>query len=68
MLRVQKLVPKLPARAQRAMIWLVGRRRFVHWSFDHYLRIAPPEAAGPPPRARDEGGRGEPAEQVPAAA
>jgi menaquinone-9 beta-reductase len=67
MLRVQKLVPKLPARAQRAMIWLVGRRRFVHWSFDHYLQIAPPEAAGPPPSPRDEGS-GEPAEQVPAAA
>jgi menaquinone-9 beta-reductase len=68
MLRVQKLVPKLPARAQRAMIWLVGRRRFVHWSFDHYLRIAPPEAAGPPPSPGDDGDRGEPAEQVAAAA
>jgi menaquinone-9 beta-reductase len=68
MLRAQKLVPKLPARAQRAMIWLAGRRRFVHWSFGHYLRIAHPELAGPPPRPRGEGDQGERSPQVPAAA
>ncbi|CAN5569862.1 hypothetical protein BH20ACT15_BH20ACT15_13530 [soil metagenome] len=55
MLRVQKLVPRLPARLQRAMIWAVGRPWFVRWSFDHYLQIAPPEFAGPaPPPSRDE--------------
>ena len=29
-------------------------KRFVDWSFGHYLRIAPPEFArqGPPPRLR----------------
>jgi hypothetical protein len=28
-------------------------RRFLDWSFGHYLRIAPPSfvSAGPPPRA-----------------
>jgi flavin-dependent dehydrogenase len=45
LLRAQRLVPKLPARAQRAVVWAVGRKRFVDWSFDHYLRVAPPEYA-----------------------
>ena len=63
MLRAQKLVPKLPARAQRAVIWAAGRPWFVRWAFRHYLEIAPPEFAGaaPPPR---EGA----AERQPAAA
>jgi menaquinone-9 beta-reductase len=51
MLRAQRLVPRVPprllGRALEAMQW----RRFVDWSFGHYLRIAPPEfAAGGPPR------------------
>jgi menaquinone-9 beta-reductase len=45
MLRAQQLVPRVPprllARALRGMEW----RRFVEWSFNHYLEIAPP----PPP-------------------
>jgi len=45
MLRAQKLVPKLPARIQRLVIAACGRRRFIDWSFDHYLRIAPPSYA-----------------------
>ncbi|MGZ5347788.1 MAG: FAD-dependent oxidoreductase [Solirubrobacterales bacterium] len=68
MLRTQKLVPKLPPRAQRALIRLVGRRRFTHWSFGHYLNITPPEAAGPPPHPRDEGEPDERSERVAAAA
>ncbi|MFN2611933.1 MAG: NAD(P)/FAD-dependent oxidoreductase [Solirubrobacterales bacterium] len=55
LLRGQRLVPRLPARAQRGMVWAVGRKRFVDWSFMHYLRIAPPEYARrhlrPPARA-----------------
>ena len=62
MLRAQRLVPRLPARLQRVLIWLAGRRRFVHWSFGHYLRIAPPELAGPAPAPRSD------PERVPAAA
>ena len=42
MLQAQRLVPRVPPRvlagALRAMQW----RRFVSWSFGHYLAIAPP--------------------------
>jgi len=55
MLRAQKLLPKLPARVQRAVIRACGRKRFVDWAFGHYLRIAPPEfAESPPPRRNRE--------------
>jgi menaquinone-9 beta-reductase len=54
MLGAQKLVPKLPARIQRAVIRACGRKRFVDWAFRHYLRIAPPEFAGPAPEKRAE--------------
>jgi flavin-dependent dehydrogenase len=45
MLRAQRAVPRLPARAQRALVATVGVERLVRWSFGHYLRIAPPEFA-----------------------
>ena len=54
MLRAQRLLPRLPARAQRALIRACSRQRFIDWAFDHYLRIAPPswaaEHARPPER------------------
>ncbi len=52
LLRAQRTVPRLPARIQRILIWLAGRKRFVDWAFGHYLRIAPPEFAGPAPQPR----------------
>src|SRR5919199_906864 len=53
MLRAQRLGPRVPprllARGLLAMQW----RRFVDWSFRHYLRIAPPSfALAEPPRGR----------------
>ena len=54
MLRAQKMLPKLPPRLQRAVIRACGRKRFVDWAFGHYLRIAPPEFAGPAPEKRPE--------------
>ena len=45
MLRVQKLVPRVPPRMLAPLIRLLGNRRFVKWSFSHYLAIAPPEFA-----------------------
>ena len=55
MLRAQNLLPKMPARVQRAVIRACCRKRFVDWAFDHYLRIAPPEFADPAPRKSGEG-------------
>src|SRR4029079_8505440 len=49
LLRAQRLLPRLPARVQRAVIRAAGRKRFVDWAFGHYLGIAPPEFAGTPP-------------------
>jgi len=43
MLRVQKLVPKVPPRVLAPLIRLLGSKRFVDWSFGHYLNIAPPD-------------------------
>ena len=57
MLWAQRLVPKLPARVQRAVIRACGRKRFVDWAFKHYLRIAPPEFAHSLPPARENHGR-----------
>ncbi len=48
LLRTQKLLPRIPALLQRLIIGACGRRRFVEWSFDHYLRIAPPKDFAPP--------------------
>jgi hypothetical protein len=45
MLRAQRLLPRLPARIQRAVIGAAGRQRFIDWAFGHYLRIAPPSFA-----------------------
>ncbi len=58
MLRAQKLVPKIPPRLLGPLIRLLSARRFVAWSFGHYLRIAPPDlvAAG---SAHDQHGTGE---------
>jgi len=42
MLRVQWLVPRIPPRALTPILQAIGVRRFVHWSFNHYLAIAHP--------------------------
>jgi len=46
MLRVQKLIPRVPPRILGPLIRLMGAKRFIDWSFEHYLQIAPPEYAG----------------------
>jgi flavin-dependent dehydrogenase len=46
MLRVQRLVPRVPPRILGPAIRLMSRKRFVDWSFRHYLEIAPPRFAG----------------------
>ena len=46
MLRVQRLVPRVPPRLLGPIIRLMGTRRFVEWSFNHYLNVAPPGVRG----------------------
>ena len=55
MLRVQQLIPRVPPRLLAPTLRGMSSKRFVDWSFGHYLRIAPPplaheRAAGPPLR------------------
>jgi hypothetical protein len=45
MLRAQRLIPRIPPRMLGPMIRLLGAKRFVDWSFGHYLRIADPSFA-----------------------
>jgi hypothetical protein len=58
MLRVQRLVPRVPPRMLAPAIRALGSRRFVDWSFSHYLSIAPPSfalaGADRPPLKREE--------------
>ena len=56
MLRVQRLIPRVPPRVLGPAIRAMSSKRFVDWSFTHYLQIAPPSfaAAGPAPRSAGE--------------
>jgi len=59
MLRVQRLVPRVPPRVLAPAVRAMGSQRFVDWSFGHYLSIAPPSfaragAPRPPLRAWEE--------------
>ena len=56
MLWVQRLIPKVPPRLLGPMIGLLGSKRFVDWSFNHYLRIAPPEYAAGSANYQDRAG------------
>jgi flavin-dependent dehydrogenase len=49
MLRAQRIVPKVPPRTLALAVRGMATRRFTHWAFDHYLKIAHPAFAGPPP-------------------
>jgi menaquinone-9 beta-reductase len=46
MLRVQRLIPRIPPRVLGPAIRLMGMKHFLDWSFRHYLNIAPPQFAG----------------------
>ena len=51
--RTQRLVPRVPPRLLQRGIGAMQSKRFVDWSFGHYLDIAPPSFAGGgrPPRS-----------------
>jgi flavin-dependent dehydrogenase len=59
MLRAQRLVPRIPPRILGPLIRVLGAKRFVDWSFDHYLRIAPPPLAHHQHGAGDQQGDAE---------
>ncbi len=42
LLRVQNLIPRVPPRLLGPALQAMGERRFVDWSFNHYLAIAHP--------------------------
>jgi flavin-dependent dehydrogenase len=42
MLQVQRLVPRVPPRLLAPALRAMGAKRFVEWSFGHYLKIADP--------------------------
>ena len=48
MLRVQRLVPRVPPRLLHALLRFLARPRVTAWAFSHYLRIAPPELVSAP--------------------
>jgi menaquinone-9 beta-reductase len=51
MLRVQRLVPRVPPRLLAAALRQMERDWFTGWAFDHYLRIAHPSFALVPRRS-----------------
>jgi flavin-dependent dehydrogenase len=57
MLRVQRLVPKIPPRLLGPLVRVLGAKRFIDWSFGHYLQIAPPQFATG--SANDQNGAGD---------
>jgi flavin-dependent dehydrogenase len=52
MLRLQRLIPRVPPRILGSSLRAIDRRRFIHWAFEHYLNVAHPDfvarAARPP--------------------
>jgi digeranylgeranylglycerophospholipid reductase len=51
LLRTQRAVPRVPPRLLALLLRGMRSRPFVRWSFEHYLRIAPPPERAAAPRA-----------------
>jgi flavin-dependent dehydrogenase len=49
LLQAQRLLPRIAPRLLTPTLRAAGAQRFVDWSFEHYLRVAPPAFAGPAP-------------------
>ena len=69
LLRVQRLVPRVPPRLLAPALRAMSRDDFVRWSFGHYLRIAHPAYARElrRPAARRQPLRRQPVARMPAA-
>jgi flavin-dependent dehydrogenase len=48
MLRVQRLLPHIPPRLLSPLLRALSAKRAVDWSFNHYLKIAPPVSTSSP--------------------
>jgi menaquinone-9 beta-reductase len=42
MLRLQRLIPRVPPRLLGTSLRAIDHRRFIHWAFGHYLEVAHP--------------------------
>ncbi len=51
MLRLQRLIPRVPPRLLGASLRAIDRRRLIHWAFGHYLEVAHPRFVAEAPRA-----------------
>ena len=49
MLRVQRLIPRVPPRLLASVLKAMQRKQFVDWAFGHYLEIAHPRFAAAEP-------------------
>jgi hypothetical protein len=52
MLRVQRLVPRVEPHLLATSLRAMGAKRFIDWSFNHYLNIAHPDFATREPQPR----------------
>jgi flavin-dependent dehydrogenase len=43
MLRLQRLIPRMPPRLLSGSLRAIDRRGFIHWAFGHYLAVAHPD-------------------------
>ena len=50
LLAVQRLIPRVPPRVLGGALRAMESERFLAWAFNHYLAVASPDFAGPPPR------------------
>ena len=53
MLRVQKLIPRVPPRLLAPLLRAMSTDAFTTWAFNHYLDIAPAEIVGEPEQQRE---------------
>ncbi len=47
MLRVQRLIPRIPPGVLGRGLRIIDNDRFIAWAFNHYLNVAPPQFVGP---------------------
>jgi flavin-dependent dehydrogenase len=47
MLRVQRLIPRVPPRILARGLRGIDQDRLIAWAFNHYLQVAPPDFVGP---------------------